>query len=47
MFLNFLRYAIGDIERGVRNVSLENIQKLLESLEISFTEFFSEYVQVE
>jgi len=37
------RTYIADIERGARNVSIENIEKLAKALEISISEIFSEY----
>jgi transcriptional regulator with XRE-family HTH domain len=38
------RTYITDIERGERNISLENISKITDALEISITDFFSQYV---
>jgi transcriptional regulator with XRE-family HTH domain len=35
------RTYIADIERGARNVSIENIEKLAKALEISVSEIFS------
>lgn len=35
------RTYVADIERGVRNVSLRNIEKLIRALGISFSEFFT------
>ena len=32
-----------DIERGARNVSLENIEKLAKALEVSISDFFAQY----
>ena len=37
------RTYIGDIERGSRNVSLQNIQKLADALEISISDLFGQY----
>ena len=37
------RTYIGDIERGGRNVSLENIEKIAEALEISISDLFAQY----
>lgn len=37
------RTYIGDIERGSRNLSLENIEKLASALEISISDLFSGY----
>lgn len=37
------RTYIGDIERGERNVSLQNIEKILEALEIRISVFFERY----
>lgn len=37
------RTYIGDIERGARNISLENIEKLAEALQISVSELFANY----
>ncbi|MGL4503901.1 MAG: helix-turn-helix domain-containing protein [Planktothrix sp.] len=37
------RTYISDIERGTRNLSLENIEKLAESLDISVSALFSNY----
>lgn len=36
------RTYISDIERGERNVSLENIEKITKVLNISISEFFKE-----
>lgn len=35
------RTYVGDIERGSRNVSLDNIAKLILALETTFPEFFT------
>jgi transcriptional regulator with XRE-family HTH domain len=37
------RTYVADVERGVRNLSLVNIEKLGEALEISISELFAEY----
>ena len=37
------RTYIGDIERGARNVALENVEKLAEALEISISDLFANY----
>jgi transcriptional regulator with XRE-family HTH domain len=37
------RTYIGDIERGARNVSLENIEKLATALQIPISEIFAKY----
>ena len=37
------RTYIGDIERGGRNVSLENIQKLATALDIAISDLFAIY----
>ena len=37
------RTYIGDIERGARNVSIENIEKLAKALKISISEIFAKY----
>jgi transcriptional regulator with XRE-family HTH domain len=37
------RTYIGDVERGGRNISLENIEKLAAALEISISELFAGY----
>lgn len=37
------RTYISDIERGTRNLSLENIEKLAESLDISVSALFADY----
>lgn len=34
---------IGDIERGARNLSLENIEKLAKALQISISDLFAKY----
>ncbi|MHB8168908.1 MAG: helix-turn-helix domain-containing protein [Thermoleophilia bacterium] len=41
------RTYIADIERGERNVSLENIDKISNSLEISTSSLFGHYVNGE
>jgi DNA-binding XRE family transcriptional regulator len=35
------RTYIGDIERGARNVSLENIEKIAKALQISISDLFA------
>jgi transcriptional regulator with XRE-family HTH domain len=37
------RTYIGDIERGARNLSLENIEKLAKALEVSISVLFADY----
>ena len=37
------RTYIGDIERGARNLSLENIEKLANALQISISDLFAKY----
>lgn len=37
------RTYIGDIERGARNLSLENIQRLAEALQITIADLFDKY----
>lgn len=37
------RTYISDIERGIRNPSLENIEKLVKALEISISILFANY----
>lgn len=37
------RTYIADIERGVRNVSLENIEKIAHALNTSLSNFFANY----
>jgi transcriptional regulator with XRE-family HTH domain len=37
------RTYVADIERGIRNVSIENIEKLASGLEISISSLFIEY----
>lgn len=37
------RTYIGDIERGARNLSLENIEKLAKALQISIYDLFANY----
>lgn len=37
------RTYIGDIERGARNLSLENIEKLAKALQISISDLFAKY----
>jgi transcriptional regulator with XRE-family HTH domain len=39
------RSYIGDIERGARNVSLRNVEKLLLALRISWAQFFRRYLE--
>lgn len=38
------RTYIADVERGERNISLENIAKLIKALDLSLAEFFSHYL---
>ena len=38
------RTYIGDVERGERNISLENIEKITQALEITIVDFFANYV---
>ena len=37
------RTYIGDVERGLRNVSLENIVKIAKALRISMSDLFSDF----
>ena len=37
------RTYIGDIERGARNLSLENIKKLAKALQIAISDLFARY----
>ena len=37
------RTYIGDIERGARNLSLENIEKIARALQISISDLFAKY----
>ncbi len=37
------RTYVADVERGERNISLENIVKLADALELTPGEFFSQY----
>lgn len=37
------RTYISDIERGERNISLKNLVQLIHALDLSLSEFFSEY----
>jgi transcriptional regulator with XRE-family HTH domain len=37
------RTYVADIERGIRNVSIENVEKLAIGLEISISTLFAEY----
>ncbi|HJQ68615.1 MAG TPA: helix-turn-helix transcriptional regulator [Blastocatellia bacterium] len=37
------RTYVADIERGIRNVSIENVEKLAIALEISISTLFAEY----
>lgn len=37
------RTYVADVERGVRNISLENIIKLTHALELTLASFFSNY----
>ena len=37
------RTYIGDIERGARNLSLENIEKLAKALAVSISVLFADY----
>ncbi len=37
------RTYIGDIERGARNLSLENIEKIANGLELEMSALFSKY----
>ncbi|HEY7060596.1 MAG TPA: helix-turn-helix transcriptional regulator [Chloroflexota bacterium] len=38
------RTYISDVERGARNVSLENIAKLARSLQLSLPDLFTNYI---
>ncbi len=37
------RTYVADIERGARNLAIENIEKLTVALEISISDFFANY----
>jgi transcriptional regulator with XRE-family HTH domain len=37
------RTYIGDIERGARNLSLENIEKIAKALDVSISDLFAKY----
>ncbi len=37
------RTYLADVERGKRNISLENIVKLIDALNLSLAEFFKKY----
>lgn len=37
------RTYIADVERGKRNISIENIAKLVKALDLSLGDFFSQY----
>lgn len=37
------RTYIGSVERGERNISIVNLEKILSALQISFKELFDEY----
>ena len=37
------RTYLADVERGIRNISLENIVKLITALDITLADFFSNY----
>jgi transcriptional regulator with XRE-family HTH domain len=37
------RTYVADIERGIRNVSIENVEKLASGLEVSISALFAEY----
>jgi transcriptional regulator with XRE-family HTH domain len=37
------RTYVADIERGDRNVSLENIEKLINAMDLSLADFFTDY----
>lgn len=39
------RTYVGDVERGERNVSLKNVEKLVMALEISIADLFTAYVE--
>ena len=38
------RTYIGDVERGERNISLENIERITQALEVTIVDFFANYV---
>ena len=42
---NLHRTYLADVERGERNVSLENIVALIRALELSLSEFFAIYFE--
>lgn len=37
------RTYVADIERGIRNVSLQNVEKLAKAMELSISALFSDY----
>jgi transcriptional regulator with XRE-family HTH domain len=37
------RTYVADIERGIRNVSLQNVEKLAQAMEISISTLFADY----
>lgn len=39
------RTYVGDVERGERNLSLKNVEKLAQALEISVSVLFAKYVE--
>ncbi len=41
---NLHRTYISDVERGVRNVTIVSLSKILSGLNISFRQFFSDYL---
>lgn len=42
---NLHRTYIGDVERGLRNISIVNIERIALALEISVADFFLKYVE--
>jgi len=41
--VGFHRTYIGMIERGEQNITIENISRILKTLEISFSDFFTDF----
>jgi transcriptional regulator with XRE-family HTH domain len=40
------RTYLADVERGERNVSLENIVKIISALNLSLSDFFEKYFEI-
>ena len=41
---NLHRTYVADVERGKRNISLENIAKVIHALDLSLADFFKKYL---